>query len=251
MTPTLKQTSRWPLLAIAAFAGFVLALVASAQDKPSTANAPASTSAKLQFRSVSAPTNEVPLINSRFTDNFDNGPSPSWSFWEDASGPFEHAVTNGELVLENSRAILGKADWTNYVVRVRICLESAQPWGYQSAGIAVRRTVDNPTATTSFSTYALMLGCIGGRPHEVIMKVRYHDGSGALKQEDLAYKESTIAFKQWYTFEFEVKGSRLRGYFDGELVVEAVDTRLTQGGVMLEVYRTRARFDDLSVQLLP
>jgi hypothetical protein len=252
MILTFKQTNRWPLLVIAAFAGLALAPVAGAQDKASVTSASASTPAKPAFRSIWNPTNAVPLINSRFTDNFDNGPSSSWSFWEDADGgPYEHAVTNGELVLENSRAILGRAHWTNYVVRVRIYLESAKPWGHELAGIELRRMPENPKKRGSLSWYDLELACIGGRPHEVYINVGYYDESGSLKQDGLAAKESALAFNKWFTLEFEVKGSRLRGYLDGEMVVEAENQRLPQGGVVLSAFRTRARFDDFSVQLLP
>jgi hypothetical protein len=254
MILTFKRTNRWPLLAIATFAGLALALVACRRDEASVPDASASTPAKPTFRSVWTPTNAVPLINSRFTDNFDNGPSPSWSFWEDGrgtNGPYEHAVKNGALVLQNSRAILGKADWTNYVVRVRIYLESAETDDIQNAGIAVRRMADNPQRRSSISWYDMMLTCIGGQPHDVWLNVGYHDGSGSLHQVRLAAKKSTLAFKKWYTLEFEVKGSRLRGYLDGEMVVEAEDKRVPQGGVLLQAFRTRARFDDFSVQLLP
>ncbi|MCL4181535.1 MAG: PD40 domain-containing protein [Verrucomicrobia bacterium] len=214
---------------------------------------PASTSTNQQVHFSAASTNAVPIINSRFTDNFDTGISPCWTFWEDPTKetPHEHAVKNGELVLENTRAILDGADWTNYVVRARIRLESAPVEGEGVAGFCVRRTPDNPRNPDSFSRYNLVLVCSGGEPTSVYLGILYHDPSGQMQHGRLDLRRPALSLNQWYTLELEVKGRQLRGFLDGQLVAEGVDDRLTQGGIHLNSWNTRVRFDDFSVQLLP
>lgn len=213
----------------------------------------ASTSTNRVARAPAASTNAVPITDSRFTDNFDNGPSASWRFWEDpAKGlTHEHAVKNGELVLENSRAILGETDWTNYVVRARICLESAPATGEGVAGFCARRTPDNPDNPGSFSFYQLLLVCSGAKPTAVSLDIFYHDRSGQAQHGRFDLRRPALSLNKWYTLELEVKGRQLRGYLDGELVAEGVDDRLIQGGIHLGSWNTRVRFDDFSIQLLP
>ena len=198
-------------------------------------------------------TNTVPITDSRFTDNFDTGPSACWRFWEDPGKGMshEHAVKNGELVLENSRAFLGKTDWTNYVVRVRLCLESAKATVEGVAGFCVRGTPDNPNIPDSCSWYNFLIVCSGGKPTSVYLGIIYHDQSGKFQLGRFDLRKPAMSLNKWYTLEMEVKGRQLRGYLDGQLVAEGMDDRLMRGGIHLNSGNTRVRFDDFSVTLLP
>jgi beta-lactamase regulating signal transducer with metallopeptidase domain/Tol biopolymer transport system component len=214
---------------------------------------PASTSTNQQVRFSVASTNAVPITNSRFTDNFDTGLSTSWAFWEDPTKdtPHEHAVKNGELVLEGSRAILEGTDWRDYVVRARMRLESAPAKGEGVAGFCVRRTPDNPKNPGSTSFYNFLVVCSEGQPTSVYLGILYHDQSGQTQHGRLDLRRPALSLHKWYTLELEVKGRQLRGFLDGQLVAEGVDDRLTRGGIHLNSWNTRVRFDDFSVQLLP
>ncbi len=195
----------------------------------------------------------MPLTDFRFTDNFDPGVSPSWTFWENPTKgmPHEHTVKNGELVLENSRAILGEPNWTNYVARARIYLESVPATGEGVAGFSVRRTRDNPSNPGSFSFYFFILTCSNGHPDAISLGILHHGSTGQTQIGTFEEQRHRLALKEWHNLELEVKGHRLRGYLDGQLVAEATDDRLSQGGLHLDSSSTCVRFDDFSVQLLP
>jgi hypothetical protein len=50
---------------------------------------------------------------------------------------------------------------------------------------------------------------------------------------------------QWYVLKLEAQGSTLRGYINGELVLQATDTSLTSGSTAVGTYGTTAAFDDV------
>ena len=48
----------------------------------------------------------------------------------------------------------------------------------------------------------------------------------------------------WYRLRLETVGTRVRGYIDGRLVLEAVDTQVSVGNAGMVTYHTQADFDD-------
>lgn len=192
----------------------------------------------------------VPLTDSQFTDNFDSGASPSWIFTEFPNNgpPYEHSVKDGELVLENSAAFLSETPWTNYVLRARVCLKSAKPSGYGNVAFRARRTPQD-SGVTDFYHFSLM--CFGSRPLMFYLGEGYRDPLGRYQDDGLDHRPAAFALDKWYAIEFQVKGHHLRGYLDGQLVVEATDYRLLSGGVGISASNAQAHLDDVSVQLLP
>jgi pectate lyase len=57
----------------------------------------------------------------------------------------------------------------------------------------------------------------------------------------------TVSTGDWYTLRLEVVGNKLRGYMNGNLLVEATDSVLTKGQYAMVTYKATARYDDFTV----
>ena len=117
------------------------------------------------------------------------------------------------LVQNNGRGLLmqGARDWTDYSAAATIVSESAR-----AVGIAVR--------VQGMKRYYALLLCAGNK----VRLVKALDGETVLAEADFEW-ESTHA----YALRLAVEGNYLRGWIDGQLIVEANDTSslLSGGGV--------------------
>jgi len=57
----------------------------------------------------------------------------------------------------------------------------------------------------------------------------------------------TVTPNTWYTLRLEAVGDSLRGYVNGQLLVEARDATIASGRYGVSMYKTAARFDDVRV----
>jgi hypothetical protein len=135
------------------------------------------------------------------------------------------------LVQNNGRGLLlqGTRDWTDYAAAAELKSESAR-----AVGIAVR--------VQGMKRYYALLLCAGNK----VRLVKALDGETALAEADFAW-ESTRS----YALRLSVEGNRLRGWVDGQLVVEASDTSslpLTAGGVAYVIEEGTLMSDAMSVQ---
>ncbi|MCX5644442.1 MAG: hypothetical protein NTZ17_07125 [Phycisphaerae bacterium] len=192
-----------------------------------------------------------PIAGPVFTDNFDNGLSKHWRFWEgkkELGPPAAYAVENGQLLLSNSGAHLDGIDWSDYVVKVRVCIKEAVASGEGVFAIEVRTT---PSPFGARDRYTLVLTCVDGNPAFLALGACYNDSSKKLQHAVWKNVGYSFVRDQWYTVELEVRGQQVRGYLDGKLVIEATDARLSKGGIWLTAWRTRVLLDDFSVRQLP
>jgi beta-lactamase regulating signal transducer with metallopeptidase domain/Tol biopolymer transport system component len=210
-----------------------------------------------QSESKPAPQPE-PITGLVFSDGFDNGLSKHWQIADvnsDASPPPAHAVENGQLMLSNCSACLSQIDWPDYLVTVRVCVKECRASGYAFAGIETRMTPSN-FGIKDVDRYALNFLCFDNAPTGYLwIGLTYHNASGArlhapLGQLDQFGHPTTVRGK-WYKLAFEVRGERLRGYLDDQLVIETTDARLLKGALGLSAWQSRALFDDFSVRRLP
>jgi pectate lyase len=70
-------------------------------------------------------------------------------------------------------------------------------------------------------------------------------GTPALDEADFA-----VPLDTWFTMRLEVQGNALRGYVNGELLLEATDTSLASGRGALGTFATSAEFDDVILSRL-
>jgi hypothetical protein len=197
-----------------------------------------------------APTKVEPIAGPVFTDTFDNGISKYWRMVEcrDEGLPCTHVAENGVLVLAHTSAHLDGIDWSDYVVKVRLCIKEAAPSGEGVLAVEVRTT---PSPFGARDRYTLVLTCVDGNPAFLALGACYNDSSKNLQHAVWKNVGYSFVRDQWYTVELEVRGQQVRGYLDGKLVIEATDARLSKGGIWLTAWRSRVLLDDFSVRQLP
>jgi beta-lactamase regulating signal transducer with metallopeptidase domain/Tol biopolymer transport system component len=197
-----------------------------------------------------ASTKVEPIAGPVFTDTFDNGISKYWRMVEcrDEGLPCAHVAENGVLVLAHTSAHLDSIDWSDYVVKVRLCIKEAAPSGEGVLAVEVRTT---PSPFGGRDRYTLVLTCVNGNPALLALGACYNDSSKKLQHAVWKRVGPSFVRDQWYTVELEVRGQQVRGYLDGKLVIEATDARLSKGGIWLTAWRSRVLLDDFSVRLLP
>ncbi len=192
-----------------------------------------------------SPTESLKITDTLVTDDFDDGDVEGWYMSENrrVSPVHGYTVENGELILENAEARIGRPDWKDYVVRVRFCIERVSN-RYCSGSIRFRDTL-TPELTGS---YRLALNPWQGILH---FDFGYFDESATYQHNSIARSSYNCPFDEWHTLRLEVEGSDMKGYVDDELVVDGSDKYLTRGSVGLAAWNARARFDDFSLRLLP
>jgi beta-lactamase regulating signal transducer with metallopeptidase domain/Tol biopolymer transport system component len=192
-----------------------------------------------------------PLINGEFRDDFEDGDTRYWTFddmeWE---GPGRvREVRNGELALENTRAVLGLPEWTNYVVTVKMCIKQVIPTrlvGGSAAGIGFRKG--------DHGEY--WLGAEPGRKdlgHERMLglEIIYRRADNWPRVGVLAAPPYNFVPGQWYTLQVEVQGPHIVARVDGQPLIDLSDESCPHGPVTLLSVEALAHFDDFSVRLLP
>lgn len=202
--------------------------------------------------STNAPPPE-PIAGPVFTDNFDNGSSKHWRFQDlpDAGwGPGKHAVEKGQLMLTHARAYLDGIDWTDYIVAVRVCGKESAANGLRGITLVTRAT-PSPFGSSNLDRYVFGIFRNDDDPPYLWLGLNYSDGSDTLRHGPVSRAPFNLVLGQWYTLEFEVRGQQLRGFVDGQLMVEGTDARLTKGSLWINAGKNHALFDDFSVRQLP
>jgi len=174
-----------------------------------------------------------PLVNGEFRDDFEDGDTKYWTFQDESEGGFDHVreVQNGELVLENTRAIIGLPEWTNYVVTVKMCIKRGG-------------------GTLTFRSWEYGEYCLSAQPDKLWFGIRYR--STHYHPGMLAESPYNFVLDKWYTIQVEVKGPHIVVRVDGQDVIDLSDENCPQGAVaLISGLGARVHFDDFSVRQLP
>jgi beta-lactamase regulating signal transducer with metallopeptidase domain/Tol biopolymer transport system component len=209
---------------------------------------PTQTQTASAMAQVAGPTLDVPMTNQRFSDDFSETETDPWRMWEVSTEgpPFAHRRQNGELVLQNARAVIGRPDWRDYEVNVRLCVKQMASGGGNSAGIQFRRSPSNG----GFDFYNFAFVTSGSESRYLWFGLGYRDAANKYHNSRFEMLPFDWKIDQWYRFRVEVRGSRLRGYVDDQLMAETDDERLVRGDVALSGSKLEAHFDDFSLRLL-
>jgi beta-lactamase regulating signal transducer with metallopeptidase domain/Tol biopolymer transport system component len=239
-------------------AGAIPVFQPKAATRPETATQPktdANTAAVAPPESKPAAPPE-PVPGPVFTDDFDEGPSTRWTFFDmkDQGRPEgAHAVENGQMMLSNCKMGLTGLDWADYAVKVRVCIKDSADTGEATFGIEPRYTPSSFGLKTQ-DYYAFNIVCVNNSPLLLWLGVVYWDPSRTTVPTPAPFgrrSSPTLARDQWYTMEFEVRAQQLRASLDGKLVLEATDARLSKGPVWLTAWKCHVLVDDFSVRQLP
>jgi Tol biopolymer transport system component len=188
-----------------------------------------------------------PLVNGEFRDDFEDGDTKYWTLQDEAGGLDRvREVRNGELVLENARAIIGAPEWTNYVVTVRMRIKEADgvvPRSGQVAGVGFRRG--------EHGDYMLGADQVEKDVWQLWLGVGYSDAEKRFRAGTLAEPRYNFVLDKWYTLQVEVKGPHIVVRVDGQPTIDLNDENCPQGPVTLfSGVGSRVHFDDFSVRLL-
>jgi len=207
-----------------------------AKNRVAGASSPASASpiAKLE-----AP----PLVNGEFRDDFEDGDTKYWTFqdvWDDILYEHVREMQNGELVLENTRAIIGLPEWRNYVVTVKMCIKRFSPVG-APMGVRFR--------SGEYGEYCLSAE---REKKDLWLGIRYPAANKRDRTGTLAEPPYNFVLDKWHTVQVEVKGPHIVVRVDGQPIIDLNDENCPQGAVaLISGVGARAHFDDFSVRQLP
>lgn len=164
-------------------------------------------------------------------DDFDDGNATGWSTsngtWAVDSTTKTYRQTNTGTSV-NARAYLGTTAG-DQSVQATVC-----PLDFVSSSGSVLICARYTDLTHN---YFLKLGANG---NATLMKS--NGGSSVIVDGPVAVGANE---GQWYVLKLEAEGSALRGYINGELVLQATDTALTSGTAAVGTYGTTAAFDDV------
>jgi hypothetical protein len=155
--------------------------------------------------------------------------------WVDHGGSWRGASEGPEAVLEQS-SLAGDSRFINGIVTEdQIVQARVRPMGFDGTdrwcGIAARYgDTGNFYYLSIRNTNQISLRRVSG---------------GAITVLDSA--PLTVSSGDWYKLRLEVVGNKLRGYVNGNLLVEATDSVLTKGQYAMVTYKAAARFDDFTV----
>jgi hypothetical protein len=144
-----------------------------------------------------------------------------------------------------SEAAFGSTRWTDYEISYRVKLVSFDP----KSGTPGARGVDlyfrKERGTFLGPSYILTL-----TTNNLASLVYYPGGENASWQTIVGYSYPFGA-GTWYSVRVQVRGSRIQGYVDDNLIIDKTDSRVKAGSLGLVVERmTHARFDDIRVVAL-
>ncbi|MEV4627843.1 family 16 glycoside hydrolase [Micromonospora sp. NPDC049523] len=184
--------------------------------------------------SVAAVTFGMPyaFADTLLSDTFEDGNSNGWS----KSGGSWSVVTDGSLAYRQSgqssdaRTLVGQPTWGDYGVQARV-----KPTGFNGAnrhvGVVAR-------AQSSSSYYALVVTSGGA-----VQLVKRAGGDPVA----LGTGSAAVPVGTWATLRLDAVGSSLRGYVNGNLVVQATDSGFSSGRAGLATSYASASFDDVEV----
>jgi len=178
-----------------------------------------------------------PLVNGEFRDDFESGDAKYWTFQDEYSGR-EHMreVQNGELVLENTRAIIGVPEWTNYIVTAKMCIKREG-----TSGIRFR--------SGEYGEYCLRAE-LAGEKKCLWLGIRYPAANKRDRTGMLAEPPYNFVLDKRYTIQVEVNGPHIVARVDGQPVIDVSDESCPRGPVALISGVGTVHFDDFSVRLL-
>jgi hypothetical protein len=167
-----------------------------------------------------------------FQDEFGSGQA---SRWNPSGGNW--TVEDGEYSQDDTGGVhwswVGDTNWTNYEVRVRIRLLSAE----REASLGVR-------SPDSGNTYYF---CLAGRADRLTI-ARIIDGTEAY---DLQWIPWSSQLDRWYHVRLMVQGDRMRCFLDDQLIFNYVASDMpSEGRIGLRAYHTHVHFDDVAVSML-
>jgi hypothetical protein len=182
---------------------------------------------------VATPTiNEVPYA----TDDFEDNNTTGWSMdipWTvadvECNKVFAQTVTSGD-----ARAQFGDVQ-TDMAVQARVRARAFNGTNRFAALYARYQGIGNSYYMTLRNNNKIEL-------KKVVNNVI---GTPALDEADFA-----VPLDTWFTMRLEVQGNALRGYVNGELLLEATDTSLASGRGALGTFATSAEFDDVILSRL-
>jgi len=167
-----------------------------------------------------------------FHDDFSSGQA---SRWNPSGGNW--AVEDGEYSQSNTGGVFwswaGNTDWTDYEVRVRIRLLSAQ----REASLGIR-------SSDTGDTYYFCLA--GGADRLTIAKI-----INGIETYNVQWIPWSAQQDRWYDVRVVVQGHRMQCLLDDQLVFDYVASDLpNQGRIGLRTYYTHVHFDDVVVRTL-
>ncbi len=134
----------------------------------------------------------------------------------------------GSVAGDARNSVGAPTDWQSVNVRARPTTFAGGAGGDRWFGVMARYTDEQ-------NYYYLTL-----RSGNTVSLRKLTDGAIGV----LATAPLTVTLGTWYSLRLEAIGSRLRGYVNGNLVLEATDTTHSRGEGGLVMYRTAAQFDD-------
>ncbi|MBD2847594.1 cadherin-like beta sandwich domain-containing protein [Paenibacillus sp. IB182496] len=176
-----------------------------------------------------------------YTEDFESGAPQDWSAPAGTWTAVTEGTNNGVYRIdattqgqEEGMLLGGDVTWSDYAVAAKVKAHANGTSGYAS-GITAR-------ASDADNLYLLRLHWSLGKAQ----LLKKQDGVWTtLKGSD----SLALELEQWYTLKLDVQGNQLRGYVDGELVLEMEDDSLSYGGIGARVWNQEVSFDDYQVWL--
>ncbi len=167
-----------------------------------------------------------------FSEDFEDGNANGWS----TSGGSWSVVTDGTKAYKQSstsataHSYTGTASWTNYSIQAR-----AKALSFNGSnryfGVCAR-------FQSSSNYYLLVLSNAG------TLEIRKRSGGNFTT---LATKTVTVQTGVWYTLKFDLNGSNLAGYLNGNLELTTTDASFPTGKIGFTAANASSVFDDVIV----
>jgi hypothetical protein len=176
-------------------------------------------------------------------EDFEDGVADGWiagkddegadlGSWTVASGVYQAL----EATSDPSWAVGGDLLWTDQLIETKVRFP---------AGSAIEdATVFLVARFQNFDSYYFME--FYGDGH---LKIRVKAAGSTSDLGDYDYSEVPLAPDTWVSIALSVKGSEVKGYFNGAEVLTASDSSLPSGGVALAARDSAADFDDVKVSV--
>lgn len=177
-----------------------------------------------------------------FFEDFESGDDPwessatsDWSIIQDDDGSMVYA--NDDLVNQPTVAFVSGGCWTDVVIEAR-----------------VKVTHFGGMSTTYFAGPCLRVLLENGDESFYALGLRGDGGSGLVRvtqgrRSNIQSGDADTSEDTWYDLRLEAVGTSLRGYLDGEEIVDDSDSQHTYGSIGVCVQNAEARFDDIRVTL--
>lgn len=191
---------------------------------------------------ISEASNEVTATtkNTLLEENFEDGIANGWSvvsFW----GTFSVVSDGGSKVYlsdnatkGSTKSVAGSAEWSNYTIEAKGKVDN---WNSRIGLVA--RFVDSNNYYTMYYDYF----------YKKLSIVKLQNGIETMLASTSLTTAPTAG--EYHTYSFEVNGSVLKGYIDGQLLVTATNSTFTAGKIGVYSHLQKAYFDDVVVRVNP